>query len=173
MRPHALAIYQQLFPGCEVEDLRTDGGKVHILDREFGIDLLLTMESGQSITIQEKYREHDFLVNKQFQVEPPWPDFTQEYMNAAGTPHEAPGEWFHLAAQLYFYGWAARNKSGFAAWVMLDIPKYKVLVEQAGGLGRLGQLCANKKHGRANFYAIPINRLRRAWIASPSRKWLV
>lgn len=164
MRPHAIKIYERLMPGCEIEDLREDGVKVHILDKEFGIDMLANLPSGQWITMQEKYRDHKFLVNPKLQVEPGTPDFTQEYMNAAGTRHQSKGEWFKLAAQLYFYGWAEEDESGFAKWVILDIAKYKLLVEEAGGLGQLGVLKQNQRHGSASFYAIPITRLRPAWV---------
>ena len=61
-----------------------------------------------------------------------WLDFTQEFKNAVGTKHESNGEWFKLGAQLYFYGWASADETEFSKWVILDIAKYKILVEQAG-----------------------------------------
>jgi hypothetical protein len=151
MKPAARRIYQRIFPGCEIEDLRADGVKVHVLDKEFGIDSLLNFKSGQWISIQEKYRKNRFLK---------YCDFTQEYMNGAGTQYEAPGEWFKLGAQLYFYGWANANETDFEKWCILDVPKYKLLVECAGGLEKIGRLVSNKKHGKASFYAIPIKKLR-------------
>lgn len=87
-------------------------------------------------------------------------------MNAAGTEHETEGEWFHLAAQLYFYGWANPKEDGFAAWAILDVVRYKMLVEEAGGLDRIGRLQRNTERGRANFYAIPMETLRPAIIRS-------
>ncbi len=164
MRNHAVAIYQRLWPGSEIRDLREEGVKVHILDKHFGIDTLACFQSGQWISIQEKYRTHKFLVDKRYHVKPGTPDFTQEFMNAAGTQHEAPGEWFHLGAQLYFYGWANENNTGFAKWVLIDIAKYKLLVERKGGLGKVGKLNRNKTHGAATFYAIPVTELKEAWI---------
>jgi hypothetical protein len=164
MRPHALRIYAFLYPNSKTEDLREDGVKVHVLDKEYGIDTKTTLPSGMSFTIQEKYRDNDFLCDPRKQISPPVPDFTQEYMNAAGTPTESQGEWFHLAAQMYFYGWANGNLSDFAAWVLFDITRYKMLVEAAGGLERVGTLKQNCRHGKASFYAIPITSLRPAWI---------
>jgi len=156
MRPHAIAIYRQIFGvDCRVEDLREQGVRVHILDKEFGIDSLIHLPSEQWISIQEKYRRHDAIK---------YLDFTQEYMNAEGTQYESPGEWFKLGAQLYFYGWAEADEGGFAKWVVLDVAKYKMLVEQSGGLHRLGQKCKNKKHGRASFFAIPITKLKPAFV---------
>lgn len=164
MRPHAIAIYNTIFHGSRLEDLREQGVRVHILDKTFGIDTLWNLPSGQSFTLQEKYRANQFLVNRRLQEDPPQPDFTQEYKNAVGTQFEAEGEWFRLAAQLYFYGWANATSDGFARWVLIDVAKYKALVEQAGGLNNVGVLKQNKAHGAATFYAIPINRLQPAII---------
>ena len=93
MRPYAVRIYQEIWPGCSVEDLRHEGVGVHVLDQHFAIDTLVKMPSGQSYSIQEKYRTNKFLTYNRV------PDFTQEYMNGEGTPSQCEGEWFHLNAQ--------------------------------------------------------------------------
>ena len=155
MKPAALRIYQMVFPECKIEDLRGEDGLVHILDREFGIDSLINLPSQQWITLQEKYRKNNALQ---------YLDFTQEYMNGVGTAHEAPGEWFKLGAQVYFYGWANFNETDFEKWFIMDIAKYKMLVEKEGGLSRLGTLRQNNLHGRANFYAIPVKKLTSCFI---------
>lgn len=160
MRPAAIKIYESLFPGCEIIDLpRTDTG-THVLDQHFGIDSIISLPTGGLITLQEKYREHYYLN---------YADFTQEYMNAAGTPDESPGEWFKLAAQLYFYGWANAEHTDFEKWLLLDVLAYKVLVEKAGGLENLGTLQQNRKFGCASFYAIPLGLLKPAIIWSSNR----
>jgi len=156
MKPAALRIYQRVFPGCVIEDLREKGVKVHVLDQEFGIDALIRFTGGQWISIQEKYRTHAALR---------WLDFTQEYMNGEGTKFEAQGEWFKLGAQLYFYGWANADESDFEKWAILDVAKYKLIVENAGGLHCIGTKQQNQRHGRASFFAIPIRRLASAFIA--------
>ncbi len=153
MHPAAMRIYQRLFPGCRLEDLREEGVEVHILDKEFGIDSLINLPSGQWISIQEKYRSHDAIK---------YLDFTQEFMNGEGTAYESPGEWFKLGAQLYFYGWANSEETDFEKWILMDIAKYKILVERAGGLQNLGVKRKNHRHGRASFYAIPIKNLKDA-----------
>ena len=155
MKPAALRIYHRLFPGCEVEDLRKEGVKVHVLDKEFGIDALIRFQAGQWVSIQEKYRSHAALK---------YLDFTQEYMNAEGTEHESPGEWFKLGSQLYFYGWANEAETDFEKWAILDVAAYKLLVERAGGLPAIGTKRQNRIHGRASFFAIPIEKLRPAFV---------
>ncbi len=153
MKPAAARIYKRIFKGCDIEDLRGDGFKVHVLDKEFGIDALLNLPSGQWISIQEKYRKHCFLK---------YGDFTQEYMNAVGTAQENKGEWFNLGAQLYFYGWVNEKETDFEKWFILDVFHYKAIVENAGGIEQMGTLRKNVKHGCASFYAIPIEELRSA-----------
>ena len=170
MRPAALRIYSRLFPGCEVQDLREAGKDVHVLDKEFGIDALVVLKNGQWLSLQEKYRKHSTLeYAKRMGIAV---DFTQEYMNADGTEYESPGEWFKLAAQLYFFGWANSEETDFEKWALLDIAQYKLLVENAGGLEKLGVKRNNKQHGRASFFAIPMNKLLPAIVADYRRGWV-
>ena len=89
-------------------------------------------------------------------------DFTQEFRIAAGGEQEAVGEWFYLAAQLYFCGSADEDETDFAAWIFLDVVRYKLLVESRGGLEKVGRLLYNQAHSRASFYAIPLETLKAA-----------
>ncbi len=153
LRPAAQRIYEGIFDGCNVE-FAQDDERLRQLDESFGIDAVLRLKSGQIITAQQKFRRHENLVR--------YGDFTQEFRNAAGREHEAKGEWFYLAAQLYFYAWANEDETDFAAWVLLDVVRYKLLVEGRGGLEKVGKLRHNQAHGRANFYAIPLETLKPA-----------
>ncbi len=153
MRPAAQRVYEGIFSGCTVEFAQEDG-RLRQLDESFGIDAVLRLKSGQIITAQQKFRRHENLSR--------FGDFTQEFRNAAGGPHEAEGEWFYLAAQLYFYGWANEDETDFAAWVLLDVVRYKLLIERRGGLEKVGRLRHNQAHGRASFYAIPLKTLEPA-----------
>lgn len=155
MKPAALAIYQRVFPGCAIQDLREDGVGVHVLDKEFGIDALINLPSNQWISIQEKYRSHEFLR---------YMDFTQEYMNGVGTQYECLGEWFKLGAQLYFYGWANAAETAFEKWFIMDIAKYKMLVEERGGLQNIGKLRQNNRHGAASFYTINLSEIKPCFV---------
>lgn len=159
MKPAALKIYSKIFPDCELKDLRERGVRVHILDKEFGIDSLINLKSRQWISIQEKYRTYYYY--KTFGA-----DFTQEYFNAVGTIYENPGEWFSLGAQIYFYGWADEKEENFFKWALIDIVKYKIIVEKAGGLEKFGKLQQNIKHGSSNFYSFPIKKIKNAFITT-------
>ncbi len=162
MKPAALRIYENVFPGCVLEDLREHGVKVHILDKEFGIDSLIKFPTGQWISIQEKYRtyrSYEYCMRTQGYL-----DFTQEYKNAVGTQYENEGEWFKLGSQLYFYAWANETETDFLKWIIMDIPKYKILVEESGGLENIGYLEQNKKYGKSNFYVIPLEKLETTFL---------
>lgn len=163
--PAAENIYENLFGPCEVLDLREDGNDGHILDRDFAVDTLIVKPSGAWYSLQEKYRDHQFLTRRRYRVNPNCPDFTQEYKNADGTDREEKGEWFHLGAQYYFYGWSDKSGLNFAAWVLINIPKYKRLVEAKGGLDEVGEFMQNEKHGRASFYCIPLTSIKEAIVA--------
>ncbi len=153
MRPDVTRIYESLFRGCRVEHITGHQGEPDPLDSELGIDAKIHLTQGQWISVQEKFRRHEWLSAL---------DFTQEYYNAVGTEFEEPGEWFHLAAHVYFYGWANEAEDDFAAWVLLDVFRYKLLVDRAGGLGNLGTKHQNDAGGSASFYAIPIENLKSA-----------
>ena len=154
MKPYANKIYEKIFPGCKLVDLRQEGKDVHILDKEFAIDSLLFLKNGNWISIQEKFRKNSALS---------YEDFTQEYMNAHGTQYQSEGEWFKLGAQLYFYGFANKDETDFEKWALMDIAKYKMYVESKGGIEKGGwPLKINSTHGRASFYAIKMSELWRA-----------
>ena len=156
MRAPVEHVFQRFFPGCQVLYTR-ERDDLRQFDDHFAIDTILKLRSGQIFTAQQKCRRNQYLKYR---------DFTQEFMNAAGGIYETPGEWFNLAAQLYFYGWANQAENDLAAWVLLDVVKYKMLVEQAGGLDKVGSLKKNRFHGQASFYAIPMETLRPAFIGS-------
>jgi len=67
-------------------------------------------------------------------------------------------------AQLYFYGWANVSETDFEKWALIDVAKYKMYVDDCGGLDKIGKLKFNNKHGKASFYAIPINKLTSCFV---------
>lgn len=157
-----------LYPGHEIR-VDTNG---NALDKKLAIDIVLMLPTGaEPITFQTKVRDSELLHNPNRQVQPPCPDFTQEYMNAFGTNWEEEGEWFHLHADYYLYAWEAQSKGELAEWLILDIPRYKQLVENKGGLDSIGIRRLNRTHGRALFYCIPVSRLAAAIEHSSSRFW--
>ena len=157
MRGPVERVYQAYFPECKVRYTR-EQDELRPFDDHFAIDTILELRSGGIVTAQQKCRRYGYFSQHG--------DFTQEFMNAAGTKYASRGEWFHLASQIYFYGWANRAEDGFVAWLLLDVVKYRRLVEKNGGLDKIGTLHQNREHGSANFYAIPVKELRAAFIGS-------
>lgn len=156
----AADIYNKIFPIKEIIDLRGNDDKPHVLDQEFAIDKLLILKTGHWISVQEKYRTNKFLNDHRFMVKPPTPDFTQEYKNGNNTL----GEWFKLAAQLYFYGWSNKSETNFEKWVIIDIVKYKIIIENLGGIEKIGTYRNNQQHGSAGFYCFPITLIKDAFL---------
>lgn len=155
MRPHIQAVYDQHFPGATYHpfDGAREGSVQRLLDRQMGIDGVLLLPCGAPVYVQEKVQserppQYDFM-------------FCVEHKNAYGTEHESPGEWFKLAAQLYFLGEANADQTGFKRWLLLDVLKFKLWVEQHGGLEQVkdGPLRVNQAYGKASFYAIPAHTL--------------
>jgi hypothetical protein len=157
MRGPVERVYQTYFPGCQVKYTR-EHDELRPFDDHFAIDTVLELRNGGIVTAQQKCRRYRYFLQ--------YRDFTQEYMNAVGSTYESRGEWFHLASQIYFYGWANQEENGLVAWLILDVVKYKALVERKGGLENIGTLRQNKDHGSASFYTIPTQILRPAFIGS-------
>ena len=112
--------------------LEAEAGKIaEWLDRDLAIDKVLKLPDGATFTVQEKVRRH---------YATQYMDFTQEYLNGAGTEYENLGEWFKLNAQLYFYGWSNEEENAIPKWAIIDIVQYKRLVADAGGLDQ------NRRH---------------------------
>ena len=147
LRPYAWEIYKKYLGAVAYVDLQDTDGPPSFLDKYFGIDIVLKFKGGGILTIQEKYRRHGVSKDK----------FTQKYMNSG----KQEGEWFHLGAQLYFYGWVREDEKGFQKWIILDIPKYKMLVQDAGGLNKIGRL---RHNGQSSYYSIPLDTLKPAII---------
>ena len=157
MRGPVERVYQAYFPECKVRYTR-EQDELRPFDDHFAIDTILELRSGGIVTAQQKCRRYDYFLK--------YRDFTQEYMNAVGSIYESRGEWFHLASQIYFYGWANQAEDGLVAWLLLDVVKYRGLVEKKGGLDKIGTLRQNNDRGRASFYTIPLETLRPAFIGS-------
>jgi len=161
-RPHTQKIYEQLFPGCQCHWFTPlNQEQPHEFDKNYGIDVEIILPDEQVIFVQEKIRDFDAYVNPRIQVNPPSPDFTQEYMNGVGTPYEAPGEWYHLKADYYLYGWWNENETDIIDWKFFDVYRYKRLIQNAGDLKKIGgQYHLNTEYGnKSSFYAISFDDL--------------
>jgi hypothetical protein len=96
--------------------------------------------------LQEKSRKHNYLK---------YDDFTFEYYNNPTTKDE--GEWFKLAAQLYFYGFANKNETEYVKYYLVNVPKLRLFLKNKIGIKTLESeyLHRNTPPAKANFFAIP------------------
>lgn len=140
LRGAANAIYQEQL-GAKFVDIHNYGDTGLLLDKALGLDGLLRFPSGNKLSVQEKFRDHDAIK---------YGDVTFEIRNGDGTQ----GEFDKLAAQLYFYGWATPDGTEFADWILLDVTKLKLEIEFLGGAVHVGMIHRNQTHGSAKFVSI-------------------
>lgn len=104
MRPFVDEIYKRQFNPISIKP--TDGD---ILDKLYSIDTVITLENGMLITVQEKVGSYLYATRK---------NLTIEYEQNPAT-HEK-GDWYHMAAQVYFVGFANEALTGWMSWIMVD-----------------------------------------------------
>lgn len=106
MRPYADNLYHLYFGKCKIS--RDD----KTLDKEFGIDVILTLTNGMRLLGQEKFLSYeDHKKHK-------WQNVTVEYYQDWKTKEE--GDWFKLCCQFYFVGHCNKDKTGFDSYVILN-----------------------------------------------------
>ena len=154
MRPAIDAIYRRTFKNL-ASIIRTDresekDGKMMIMDRELAIDTHLYFVDGTVLTFQEKTLHH---YNQKYQ------HFTFEYENDPNK--KEPGEWFKLASQLYFFGYANQEETAYLQYWILNIPKLRLFLKNNIGIEALTSkyLRKNKPPAKATFFAIPFSQL--------------
>lgn len=129
------------------------------LDKERSIDVKLTLESGLTIDIQEKFRRAHY---KEY-----W-QFTVEYKNNPIT--NEPGEFYKLAANYYFYGYVNKKEDSFTDWWLIDLNVFKNLY--ADGTILHNYILQNEK--RSNASALCFNfknpELQRCFLRHPALK---
>ncbi len=111
MRPVADSIYRSIF-GEAATILRTERKDEYILDRQFAIDLQITLPSGLILLGQEKCLSYSYAKYR---------SVTVEYYQNAQT--KEPGDWFKIAVQVYFVGYCALDSTGLYPWILLDWPQ--------------------------------------------------
>ena len=105
---------------CETFNITSDkikrfnrADELFILDREFHIDLILTLNNGTQITGQEKALAYEYSTFETFTIEFYQNRFTGEH-----------GEFFKIASQFYLHGYSDESGIDFKEWVILDVLKF-------------------------------------------------
>lgn len=149
MSPYIDNIYKQLFKGLKEINRSCSNKKNDIqmfMDKELGIDTTLKFQDGTFLTFQEKTRLNNYLS---------FNDFTFEYYNDPSTGEQ--GEWFKLASQYYFYGFANKENKGYEKFYILNVPEFRLFLKNDVGIEELERkyLKQNKPPAKANFFFIP------------------
>src|SRR3990167_7071739 len=109
MTPFIDEIYKKTFSKlCEIKRAKradADDSKIMFMDKELAIDTHLFFTDGTILTLQEKTLQHS---------KKKWNSFTFEYYNDPDTKKE--GEWFKLASQLYFFGYANNDETDYSEY---------------------------------------------------------
>lgn len=106
-RPIADKIYHSLFGKIKIE--RTEKEDDFTLDKNFAIDVKITLLSGQILLGQEKFLSGEYAK---------YNSVTVEYYQNPRTREK--GDWFKLATQFYFVGYLNEDMTSFKPWVLLD-----------------------------------------------------
>lgn len=154
MTPYIDAIYEEHFKGRLLEIQRSSrensDSKTLFMDIHLSIDTHLRFKDGTVLTFQEKTRRN--LYSK-------FNEFTFEYYNDPKILDE--GEWFKLASQLYFYGYANEKEDGYSQYWILNVAKLRTGLMSKFDIKQLESrfLKHNKPPAKANFFAIPFTTL--------------
>ena len=153
MRPIADVLYQTLMPGITCIKRFDKDKERFILDFEYGIDIQISLVNGMILTGQEKFRE--FAKWREQQGKTQYSDVTVEYYN--NPILKVKGDWFNLASQFYFVGFASKDESSFDRYVFLDW--LQVVLETVKGNIVWGTGAQSNGWAKASFKYTPFNRL--------------
>lgn len=152
MRPHIDNIYRDYF-GRNTKIVRSfgeikDKDGLWSLDRDFGIDALLSLEDGAVVSFQEKTLRFS---KRQFKT------YNIEYMSDPDVP--ILGEWFYGLYQFYFLGYATEDCKGYHQYWIIDMARVRLHLSLKLGIEHLKQnyLKVNRPPAKANFFAIPLS----------------
>ncbi len=107
MRPVADKIYKNILGNIKIT--RFDKDDDFILDRDYAIDIQLTLETGMLLLGQEKFLSYNYANFNSVTIEYKQNRFTGEN-----------GDWYKLCCQIYFVGYCNQDYTGFAPWVLLN-----------------------------------------------------
>lgn len=124
------------------------------IDKHLGIDTIIELQNGSSISIQEKIRNANIL-NKYP------PTLCIELMNDQS--RGAKGEWFYCVSQYYFLGYVNPLTNNIIRWYLIDTVKLKTLLSNISLEElKLKYEQKNVPPKRATFLAIPIDDIEQA-----------
>lgn len=155
-------IYKSLAPLKEIKRSKYSPTMTKELfaDKYLGVDTILKLQNGTSISVQEKLRNSRVLNTYP-------PTLCIELMNVPSDNEDKirNGEWFYAIPQLYFVGYVNILTGNIIEWYLIDTAKLKLIFADKS-LEELKEkyLQKNVPPKRANFLAIPIDDISEAVI---------
>lgn len=145
-RPLADAIYTRVLKAKSIQRFDHVEEETHLLDRVYGIDVEVTLPTGQVLTGQEKFLSASYAR---------YNSLTIEYMQNPTTGE--CGDWFKLCPDFYAVAYFAEDNTSFAKWAIVDTS----LLKLATAYGHIEwQENANKDgRARASFRYIDLSAL--------------
>ena len=136
-RPLADAIYKRVF-GDLITIKRHEREDAYLLDKEFAMDVTITLPIGLVLTGQEKFLSQKYAKYR---------SVTIEHMQNPATNEK--GDWFKMAVQFYFVGYESADGKTFSPWIMLNWPS----IVNATAKGAIHWIDNRNKdgHARASF----------------------
>lgn len=139
MQQHIDEIYRSVFTGlCGIErstqESFDNNELAAIYDRDMAIDTILRFEDGSVLTMQEKSRKD---IYRKYQ------EFTFEYYSNRHVGNE--GQWFKIASQLFFYGYANAEENGYTDWWIINLPVLRIYLTKHVGIDEL-----KRRHYKTN-----------------------
>jgi len=157
MMPFIDRIYGEIFNPQFI--IRMSGAEIpHPLDQYFGIDGWIELKSGCIITFQETIRRYE--AYKKYN------DFTIEHWS--NVPLKRKGDWFHIAAEFYFYGYVNKEETMIIDWHIVRLFSLKLWVTENWSKFRK-RIEKNKKHSRADFLYFSWEELPKEFILKEAR----
>lgn len=145
-------IYKKIFnkkKEIEIIDMRKGGEEINPIDKYCGIDRLIRYKDGNTISVSEKIRKHQWIDHN---------DFTMEIMNGNGTE----GEWYHLFSNYTLYSWSNEQETKVQRYVLIDnLALKRIIYNMEEGIDTFKRL-KNGKYGKAEFAVIPLNIIKNA-----------
>ena len=153
-------IYKALVPIKEISRSKYSPTMTKELfaDKYLGVDTILRLQNGTSISIQEKLRNSKALSTYS-------PALCIELMNMSSSNERTTrnGEWFYAVPQLYFIGYVNVFTGNIIEWYLIDTAKLKLIFANKT-LEELKKkyLQKNALPRKANFLAVPITDIENA-----------
>lgn len=149
MIPMINEIYKEVFDPQSI--VRLSDGETHFLDKFFSIDGWVELKQGCILTFQEKMRRYHIYTR--------YRDLTMEIFS--NKPQDIKGDWFHIAADLYFCGYSNKEETMIIDYHIVKLLPLKLWIAKNWDKSEIRE---NIKHSKATFLILPWHKIPKEFI---------